>query len=120
MQSQLRKELIVKSTLDILQNILPTNIMENLDRLNEEEDSTRISDVLDEEKFFYGLLTKRKKLELPAESEPTAKRKIVSLAKNDVLDNSLTYFDIVEQEMMQSLPVTRENIEVCTVKSKIK
>lgn len=114
MQSQLRKELIVKTTLDILQNILPTNIMENLDRLNEEEDSTCNTDVLDEDRFFYEHLTKRKKLELPAKSEPTKKTKTESLAKNDALDNSLTYFDIVEQEMMQSLPVTRENIEVCT------
>lgn len=112
MNTQFRKELIVKSALDVLQNILPTNIMENLERLNEEEDSINMSpDDLDEERFIYEHLAKRIK--------PTAEAEFKPVVKTETVDNSsLTYFEIVEQEMMQSLPVTKENIKVSIYREK--
>lgn len=109
MNTRMRKELIVKSALDVLQHILPTNIMENLDRLNEEEDSINNSDDLDEERFIYEQLAKR----IPRDLRPTTETEFKPVIKTETVDSSsLTYFEIVEQEMMQSLPVTKENIEV--------
>lgn len=110
MDRRIEKEMIVKSTLGVLQNFLPTNIMRNLDRLNEDEDSVSPSDDLNEDRFIYERLTaevppKLNSNESSADLEP--------IVKTEPAENgSLTYFEIVEQEMMRSLPVTRENIEV--------
>lgn len=109
MDTQLQKELIVKNALEVLQNVLPTNIMENLERLDAEDDSNRAPDDMDEDRFFYEYLATKTQTETL--TQPVQMPQIVP--KAEPLDNdSLTYFEIVEQEMMQSLPVTKYNIEV--------
>lgn len=96
-----RRELIIRNTLEVLQSVLPTNIMENLKRLdaddNEHCDGT--PNDLDEDRFFYNYLSAQ---------TPNITPKLEPMENND----SLTYFEIVEQEMMLSLPVTKYNIEV--------
>lgn len=108
MNADLKRELIVKTAMEVLQNVMPTNIVENLQKFNEEEDDDDIADSaddLDEDRFFFQLknryqLNNQENLNFTSNTEQTD--------KND----SLTYFEIVEQEMMQSLPVTKESIGV--------
>lgn len=102
MDRRVRWELIVKNALEVLQNVLPTNIMDNLDRLDDDEDEQDDTpEDLDEDRFFHEYFT--------AQNHPT-----ITAIKPETLDtnDSLTYFEIVEQEMMESLPITKENIEV--------
>lgn len=100
-----RRELIIRNALEVLQSALPTNIMENLKRLdaddNEHCDGT--PNDLDEDRFFYSYLSSQ---------TPYITSKLELMENND----SLTYFEIVEQEMMLSLPVTKYNIEVWSFK----
>ncbi|XP_055297940.1 uncharacterized protein LOC129566214 [Sitodiplosis mosellana] len=101
MNRQVKRELIIKNALEVLQNVLPTNIMENFERLDEEdENSGETPDDLDEDRFFYEYLT--------AQQTP----KIIPKTKPVDNNDSLTYFEIVEQEMMLSLPITKYNIEL--------
>lgn len=127
MNKRARRELIVKTTLEVLQNVLPTNIMENLDKLNADDDSDDFTDNLDEEKFFYEQLVRKvpNEPEVPIVSnelsassvskQPKHSKRPKNVASTEPVDNnaSLTYFDIVEQEMILSLPVTKANLEVC-------
>lgn len=109
MDRQLQRELIVKNALEVLQNVLPTNIMENLERLDGEDDSDGTPNDLDEDRFFYEYLAKKSQTE--TKTQPPQMPQIIP--KAEPMDNdSLTYFEIVEQEMMQSLPITKYNIEV--------
>lgn len=104
MDKQVLKKLVVKTTLEVLQNVLPTNIMESLERLDEVDDSNEASDDLEEDRFFYEYSI--------AQSDIPKTSKIIPRDEPAESD-SLTYFEIVEQEMMLSLPVTKYNIEVC-------
>lgn len=109
MDKQVQKDLIVKNALEVLQNVLPTNIMENLERLGDEDDSNGTPDDLDEDRFFYEYLAKKTQTQPQTQSPQIPK----IISKAEPVDNdSLTYFEIVEQEMMLSLPVTKYNIEV--------
>lgn len=104
MDRNIQKELIIKTALEMLQNVLPTNIMENLEKLDPDDESKETSDDLDEERFIFQQLT-RKVIRIEPVDEP-------NLEPIDP-NASITYFQIVEQEMMQSLPVSRENVTVC-------
>lgn len=109
MNNPVQKKLIVKMALEALQNVLPTNIMGNLEKFDEDDDSDTISDELDEERFIYRKLSKSEN-----NGEPVNESFVEPLENVSQIDPnaSLTYFEIVEQEMMQSLPVTKENITV--------
>lgn len=124
MNKRARRELIVKTTLDVLQNVLPTNIMENLDKMNADEDSDEFIDDLDEERFIYEKLVRKVPVVSNEPNEPNVSSvskkpkhsKVPNVvASTEPVDNnaSLTYFEIVEQEMILSLPVTKANVEVC-------
>lgn len=130
MDNQAQKhELIVKTTLELLQNVLPTNIMTNLEQLDagSNSDANEFVDDLDEDRFIFEQLSKKwnrfNEVSKPAKAEggTTAafQESPIDAASefngSDVhIDNSssLTYYEIVEQEMMQSLPVTKDNILV--------
>lgn len=99
---EMSRELIVKTALELIQNIMPTNIVENLERLGAEDESNENSDDLDEDRFFYRMISQNQ------EPTPDLAPKI-----EPVENDSLTYFEIVEQEMMQSLPITKETVGVC-------
>lgn len=102
MDEELQKELIIKNVLEVLQNVMPTNIMDNLDKLDvDEEDGGDRSNDLDEDRFFYEFFT----------AQTATPNMVVKKESNDNTE-SLTYFQIVEQEMAESLPVTKYNIEV--------
>lgn len=100
MAEQITRELIAKSTLEMLQNVLPTNIMANVKNFDVDDDSS-YDDGLDEERFFFE--------NIASNLAPTAEQPSPQPVDHN---RSLTYFEIVEQEMMQSLPVTKENLEV--------
>lgn len=103
MDRQAKRELIIKNALEALQNVLPTKILTNFDQFDEEaENSDETSDDLDEDRFFF------KHLIAEQANQPSKIPKTEPIDHND----SLTYFEIVEQEMMESLPVTKHNIEV--------
>lgn len=101
---KVKRELIVKSALEVIENVMPTNILENLKQFedDEEEDIGKTADDLDEDRFFHEFRNHHNDeiLNLTSGTEP---------ADNN---DSLTYFEIVEQEMMKKMPVTKETIEV--------
>ncbi|XP_031627836.1 uncharacterized protein LOC116343754 [Contarinia nasturtii] len=102
MDRQILRELVVKNALEVLQNVLPTNITEQLERLDadEEEGDDRSND-LDEDRFFYEFFTSQ-----------TETPKIVVKQETNESNESLTYFQIVEQEMMEALPITKYNMDL--------
>lgn len=130
MDNQAQKhELIVKTTLELLQNVLPTNIMTNLEQLDggSNSDANEFVDDLDEDRFIFEQLSKKwnrfNEVSKPAKAEGRTTAAFQEspfdagseFNGSDVhIDNSssLTYYEIVEQEMMQSLPVTKDNILV--------
>lgn len=100
MDRKARRELIVKSALEVLENVMPTNIMQSLDRLEDEEEFNENQNDLDEDRFFFEKISQNRE-------------EASNIIPKIELDNdSLTYFEIVEQEMMQSLPVCKETIGV--------
>lgn len=111
MDCKTRNELIAKTALELIQNVLPTNIMSNLDLLDGQYiDSDSFSDDFDETKFIQCHLMNKTPIanslmEASGSKEDNSSRS---------LDNSesLTYFEIVEQEMMSDLCVTADNIKV--------
>lgn len=129
-----KNELIVKTTLELLQNVLPTNIMANLDQLDGDStsDTNEFLNDSDEDRFIFEQLSKQwnqsKAEPTPAEAVTQAATQAAAglqepqfdgsepefIDSGDQIDNnsSLTYYEIVEQEMMQSLPVTKDNITV--------
>lgn len=110
MANQVKKELIVKTALELLQNVLPTNITENLEKLVGSDEANGFDDDMDETRFIY------EKLSTQFNNDESVFQSIMEpMVCIDQIDPnaSLTYFEIVEQEMMQSLPVTKENITVC-------
>lgn len=104
MDKNIQKELIIKTALEVLQNVLPTNIMENIEKLDGDDESKETSDDMDEERFIFEQLTRK-----VDQIEPVDEPNLEPIDPNA----SLTYFEIVEQEMMQSLPVSTENVTVC-------
>lgn len=147
-QQTVKNELIVKTTLELLQNVLPTNIMSNLDQLDgiSDSDPGDFTSDLDEERFFFEKFVQNQSQSNTTESTDELKEAATTtIADAEVtyeaaavdatfhepqfvavsefngngerIDNnsSLTYFEIVEQEMMQSIPVASQNISVWTV-----
>lgn len=119
MDGNTKRELIIKTTLEMIQNVLPTNIVANLERMDACSEPSELLDDFEEDRFFYEQLTNKVQTIAPAEPiEDVSPVEFVELAKEsnatDPLDTtaSLTYFEIVEQEMMLSLPVTKENVSV--------
>lgn len=138
------KELIVKTTLELLQNVLPTNIMGNLEQLDaggggssSNGDSTDFVNDADEDRFLYEKFWKQENQPMDQSTSEAAEgggegEASGSAAAGDELyepqfvsvseyndygeqvenNSSLTYYEIVEQEMMQSLPVTKDNLTV--------
>lgn len=126
-----RNELIVKTTLELLQNVLPTNIMANLDQLDagSTSDTNEFVNDSDEDRFIFEQLSKQRN-QSKAESTSATTTTTTQAAdgfqesqfniEHEYIDSgeqtdnnaSLTYYEIVEQEMMQSLPVTMDNIMV--------
>lgn len=133
-----KNELIVKTTLELLQNVLPTNIMANLEQLDASSngDAIEFANDLDEDRFFFEQFSKKRNQPNAEstidESTPTEAEEAPAVAtasgfqepqfvagsefndSGDQADNnsSLTYYEIVEQEIMKSLPITKENIKV--------
>lgn len=124
-----KNELIVKTTLELLQNVLPTNIMVNLDQLDggSTSDTNEFVNDSDEDRFIFEQLSKQRnqtKVEsTPAkamtqaatgfqESQFDGEPEFIASGEQIDSNSSLTYYEIVEQEMMQSLPVTMDNITV--------
>lgn len=110
MDNRVKKELIVKTALELLQNVLPTNITENLEKLGESDEPNGFVDDMDEARFIYEKLSPQFNND-ESVFEPIIEP-VVCITQIDP-NASLTYFEIVEQEMMLSLPVTKENITVC-------
>lgn len=126
------KEIIVKTTLELLQNVLPTNIMSNFEQLDaiSGSDGGEFGNDLDEERFFFKhILQNANQSTEESAAAPTStadaeatesfqEPQFVAVPEfhenGEQIDNnsSLTYFEIVEQEMMQSIPVTDKNLEV--------
>lgn len=124
-----KNELIVKTTLELLQNVLPTNIMANLDQLDagSTSDPNEFANDSDEDRFIFEQLSKQRnqsnaestQAEGAAgihESQSSGEPEFIDSGEQIDNNSSLTYYDIVEQEMMQSLPVTKDNIMVCILK----
>lgn len=112
----LTNEFIVKTTLELLQNVLPTNIMSNLEQLeaNGNSDPIDLAIDLDAERFFFEQLV-RKRSRQPIAEQLLQEPHFTAVSESEELidgNSSLTYFEIAEQEMMESLPVTRDNILV--------
>lgn len=119
-------ELIVKTTVELLQNVLPTNIMANQEQMEDgsTSDTNEFLNDSDEDRFIFEQLSKQRnqsKVEsTPAETMAQAAAgsqfdgELEFMDSGEQIDNnsSLTYYDIVEQEMMQSFPVTKDNIMV--------
>lgn len=131
-QQTVKNELIVKTTLELLQNVLPTNIMTNFEQLDAASDSdvSEFANDLDEDRFFFEKFVQNwdqataaatVDAEATAEMSPLQESQFVAVPEfngnGERIDNnsSLTYFEIVEQEMMQSLPATSENISVGSI-----
>lgn len=119
--------LIVKTTLELLQHVLPTNIMVNLEQMeaNSNGDTAESANDLDEDRFLFERFSKN------WNAKPTSAEGAAAAAAGEFqepqfvagsdfdesgeqVDNnlSLTYYEIVEQEMMKTLPVTPKNITV--------
>lgn len=119
-------ELIAKTTLELLQSVLPTNIMTNLEQLDAgiESEFTNDLDVDTDRLLFEHFLRLRTQPmdKSQATTAPYAFQEPHFVAVSELNDNgeqndnnsSLTYFEIVEQEMMRSVPVTKDNIMVHT------
>lgn len=113
MNEDLKRELIVKTALEVLQNVMSTNIVDNLEKFYEEEKNEDIdesADDLDDDRFFHELTNHYN------QQSQISTSNIEHIDKND----SLTYFEIVEQEMMVSLPVTKESVGVGRTSIRIK
>lgn len=113
MDNRVKKELIVKTALELLQNVLPTNITENLEKLGESDEPNGFVDDMDEARFIYEKLSPQFNND-ESVFQPMIEP-VVCITQIDP-NASLTYFEIVEQEMMLSLPVTKENITVCLLR----
>lgn len=110
MNNQVRKKLIFQMALEVLQNVLPTNIMENLEKFDDDNESNNFTDDLDEEHFIHQVSLARVNNDESVIDPFIEPLVIVNQFEPNA---SLTYFEIVEQEMLQSLPVTKDNITVC-------
>lgn len=98
-----RKEILIGAVAELVQQLLPTQILSTLDTfdINNEESQPTAND-LEDEKFIQELLLANRK--------PSA----ASHCPDEILDHnrSLTYYDIIEEEMLSSLTVSKQNIQV--------
>lgn len=103
--------------------------MANLDQMDAGDSTSDTNEFVndsDEDRFIFKLLSEQRN-QSNAESTPpdgtteaTAAFHEAQYAEPEFIDSgeqiennsSLTYYDIVEQEMMQSLPITEENLVV--------
>lgn len=107
MSNTTKKEILVGAVGELLQNLLPTQILSTLDTfdINNEEIQPAAND-LEDEKFIQELLLANRK------------STIASHYPDEIHDHnrSLTYYDIIEEEMLSSLTVSKQNIQVNLVR----
>lgn len=106
MSIRTKKEILIGTVAELVQNLLPTQILCTLDTfdINNEESQPTAND-LEDEKFIQELLLANRK--------PST----ASHYPDEILDHnrSLTYYDIIEEEMLSSLTVSKHNIQVSLV-----
>lgn len=103
MSIRTKKEILIGAVAELVQQLLPTQILSTLDTfdINNEEIQPTAND-LEDEKFIQELLLANRK--------PST----ASNCPDEILDHnrSLTYYDIIEEEMLSSLTVSKQNIQV--------
>lgn len=107
MSLKTKKEILIGAVAELVQNLLPTQsflgTLNTFDINNEESQPT--ANDLEDEKFIQELLFANRK---PSNA---------THYPDEILDHnrSLTYYDIIEEEMLSSLTVSKQNIQVSLV-----
>lgn len=110
MDTATKRKLLIGTIGEMVQQFLPTKILDTLETLNENVGNNETANDLEEEKFIQELLLANRQCETTSNIDLTEDCESVQNAE------SLTYYDIIEQEILSSLIVSKRNIRVSVLR----